>query len=47
MLENNIFNRKYYIPLQDTKNAIDTYNKILCLSLNNPNTSISIIENNL
>ena len=31
LLENDIFCRKYYHPLKNTKNAIDIYNKILCL----------------
>jgi dTDP-4-amino-4,6-dideoxygalactose transaminase len=31
MLENNIFCRKYYHPLIETKNTIDIFNKILCL----------------
>jgi dTDP-4-amino-4,6-dideoxygalactose transaminase len=31
LLENNIFCRKYYYPLKNTKNAINLYNNILCL----------------
>jgi len=31
MLENNIFCRKYYFPLEKTKNTLEFYNKILCL----------------
>jgi dTDP-4-amino-4,6-dideoxygalactose transaminase len=34
MLENNIFSRKYYTPLKETKNTIDIYDKILCLPCN-------------
>ena len=30
-LENNVFCRKYYHPLKDTKNTVEIYNKILCL----------------
>ena len=30
--ENNIFCRKYYYPLKDTKNSVQLYNKILCIS---------------
>ena len=31
LLDNNIFCRKYYHPLKETKNTVDIYNKILCL----------------
>lgn len=34
MIENNIFCRKYYHPLKDTKNTIEIYKKILCLPCN-------------
>jgi len=30
--ENNIFCRKYYYPLENTKNSMELYNKILCIS---------------
>ena len=53
MLENNIFSRKYYHPLKETKNAIDIYDRILCLPCNidmsfcDIDNIISIIEKNL
>lgn len=31
LLENNIFCRKYYVPLKPTENAVDIFNKILCV----------------
>ena len=31
LLKNNIFCRKYYHPLIETKNTVNIYNKILCL----------------
>ena len=31
LLENDIFCRKYYHPLKETKNTVCMYNKILCL----------------
>ena len=31
LLDNDIFCRKYYHPLKDTKNTLEIYNKILCL----------------
>jgi len=31
LLENDIFSRKYYHPLKETKNTVYMYNKILCL----------------
>jgi len=34
ILFSNIFCRKYYNPLKDTKNAVDIFNKILCLPCN-------------
>ena len=34
LLENNIFCRKYYNPLKETKNTVEIYNKILCLPCN-------------
>tara|TARA_B110000259_G_C14016747_1_gene401579 strand:- start:1177 stop:2217 length:1041 start_codon:yes stop_codon:yes gene_type:complete len=34
LLENNIFCRKYYHPLKNTQNAVDIYQKILCLPCN-------------
>lgn len=34
MLENDIFCRKYYHPLKDTKQAMDIFNRILCLPCN-------------
>ena len=34
LLENNIFCRKYYNPLKETKNTVYIYNKILCLPCN-------------
>ena len=34
ILENDIFCRKYYHPLKNTKNAMTIYNKILCLPCN-------------
>ncbi len=33
-LENNIFCRKYYHPLKNTKNAVEIFNKILCIPCN-------------
>ena len=50
MLEKDIFCRKYYHPLNNTKNAINIYNKILCLPCTTEmknsdiNTIISIIN---
>lgn len=32
LLENSIYCRKYYCPLKETKNTINIYNKILCIS---------------
>jgi len=32
LLENSIFCRKYYHPLKETKNTINIFNKILCIS---------------
>lgn len=34
ILDNDIFCRKYYHPLKDTKNTVEIYNKILCLPCN-------------
>lgn len=34
ILDNDIFCRKYYHPLKETKNTVDIYNKILCLPCN-------------
>ena len=34
LLENDIFCRKYYHPLKETKNTVYIYNKILCLPCN-------------
>lgn len=34
LLKNNIFCRKYYFPLKETKNTLEIYNKILCLPCN-------------
>lgn len=34
LLENNIFCRKYYYPLQETRNTLEIYNKILCIPCN-------------
>ena len=34
ILENDIFCRKYYHPLKNTKNAVEIYNNILCLPCN-------------
>ena len=34
LLENNIFCRKYYHPLKETKNTLTIYNKILCIPCN-------------
>ena len=34
LLEYNIFCRKYYNPLKNTKNTLEIYNKILCLPCN-------------
>jgi dTDP-4-amino-4,6-dideoxygalactose transaminase len=34
ILEHGIFCRKYYQPLENTSNSIDTYNKILCFPCN-------------
>lgn len=34
LLENNIFCRKYYEPLKNTNNALDIYNRILCITCN-------------
>ena len=31
LLENDVFCRKYYHPLKETKNTVEIYNKILCL----------------
>ena len=31
ILDNDIFCRKYYHPLKETKNTVEIYNKILCL----------------
>ncbi len=52
MFEKDIFCRKYYHPLKNTKNAIDIYNKILCLPCTTDmknsdiDTIISIIRQN-
>jgi len=47
LLENNIFCRKYYNPLKDTKNAMTVFNKILCLPCNSDMTieNIDLIVN--
>lgn len=42
LTENNIFCRKYYYPLKETKNTVYLYNKILCLPCN-----IDINENDI
>jgi len=34
ILDNDIFCRKYYHPLKETKNTVEIYNKILCLPCN-------------
>jgi dTDP-4-amino-4,6-dideoxygalactose transaminase len=34
LLENDIFCRKYYHPLKETKKTVEIYNKILCLPCN-------------
>lgn len=34
LLENNVFCRKYYHPLKQTKNSVELFNKILCLPCN-------------
>ena len=34
LLDNDIFCRKYYHPLKETKNTVYIYNKILCLPCN-------------
>lgn len=53
MLENNIFSRKYYHLLKETKNAKYIYDKILCLpctidmTFSDIDNIISIIEKNL
>lgn len=42
LLENNIFCRKYYYPLKDTKNTLYIYNKILCLPCHSDMTTQDI-----
>jgi len=42
ILNNNIFCRKYYKPLKNTKNTQDIYNRILCLPCNTDMTIKSI-----
>jgi len=53
LLENNIFCRKYYHPLENTPNAVKIYNSILCIpctkdmNKNNIDTILNFIETSM
>lgn len=52
LLENNVFCRKYYHPLKETKNTLEIFNKILCvpctvdMTLKDIDYIINIIQSN-